>query len=238
MKFQHLTQWLIPSLAYTVRQIFRKRQALLHYRGVARTSHFSWLPLLCLCSLLGGCATRPPQNPDNICAVFQQEPDWYDAAKDARERWQMPIGVAMSMMFQESGFRHDAQPPMRYFLGVIPYGRASSAYGYAQAKDETWDDYATAVGRPFASRSNFADAIDFMGWYNSRSARLNKVSKNDAYRLYLNYHESWGGYRQGSYRKKEWLVQTARKVDSRARRYQQQLARCEKDLGSSFWDWF
>ena len=30
---------------------------------------------------------------------------------------------------------------MRYFLGIIPLGRESSAFGYAQALDGTWTDY-------------------------------------------------------------------------------------------------
>ena len=46
--------------------------------------------------------------------------------------------VPLAMMYQESSFKHDAAPPMEYFLGFIPIGRASDAYGYAQAKTMTW----------------------------------------------------------------------------------------------------
>ena len=35
---------------------------------------------------------------------------------------------------------------MEYFLGFIPIGRASDAYGYAQAKTMTWDDYVRETG--------------------------------------------------------------------------------------------
>lgn len=185
-----------------------------------------------------GCATAPPTNPHNICQIFRQYDDWYDAAADARKRWQIPIHVSMAMMFQESSFKEDAQPPMDYFLGFIPIGRASSAYGYAQAKDETWQQYANETGHALASRDDFDDAMDFMGWFAHKSNKLNKVSKSDAYGLYLNYHEGWGGYRKGSYQKKAWLKQVARKVQARAAQYQKQLQTCEKEFQSSWFNWF
>lgn len=186
----------------------------------------------------GGCATAPPANPDNICQIFRQYDDWYDAAADARKRWQIPIHVSMAMMFQESSFKEDAQPPMEYLLGFIPIGRSSSAYGYAQAKDETWRQYASETGHALASRDDFTDAMDFIGWFAHKSNKLNKVSKSDAYGLYLNYHEGWGGYRKGSYQKKAWLKNVARKVQQRAARYQKQLQSCETEFQSSWFNWF
>ena len=179
-----------------------------------------------------------PRQPENICAIFKQQDDWYDAAAAMRKRWNVPIHVPMAMMFQESGFREDAQPPMEYFLGFIPVGRASSAYGYAQVKDETWADYQRQAGSTFSSRDDFADSLDFMGWFISQSNKVNKVPKADAYRQYLNYHEGWGGYRRGSYQKKAWLKTVAVKVKQRADRYQTQLRGCEEDLKSGFWNWF
>lgn len=187
---------------------------------------------------VSGCATAPPANPNNICQIFRQYDDWYEAAADTRKRWQIPIHVSMAMMFQESSFKEDAQPPMEYFLGFIPIGRASSAYGYAQAKDETWRQYANETGHSLASRDDFADAMDFIGWFAHKSNKLNKVPKSDAYGLYLNYHEGWGGYRKGSYQKKAWLKQVARKVQQRAAMYQKQLQSCEKEFQSSWFDWF
>ena len=58
-----------------------------------------------------------------------------------QKKWGAPVPVPIAMMYQESSFKHDALPPRYYFLGFIPWGRVSSAYGYAQAKDETWADY-------------------------------------------------------------------------------------------------
>ena len=89
---------------------------------------------------------------------LRQNNDWYDAAMDMQSRWKVPIPVAMAMMYQESGYRYDAKPPMDYFL-FIPIGRKSSAYGYAQVKDETWDDYKDQTGNGWADRDDFEDAI-------------------------------------------------------------------------------
>ncbi|WP_344956791.1 hypothetical protein [Zobellella aerophila] len=190
--------------------------------------------LAALVVFLVGCATSPPRNPEDLCAIFEQHDDWHKAAKNSQEKWGVPVHVMMATMYQESSFRHDAQPPMRYFL-FIPYGRASSAYGYPQAKDETWADYQRESGNGWSSRDDFADAIDFMGWYMSKTHRINGVSKWDAYQQYLNYHEGWGGYRRGSYRQKQWLLNVSRRVDSRAQRYAKQYWQCKEELNSG---WF
>jgi hypothetical protein len=84
--------------------------------------------------LLTACASSPPKNPEDLCDVFEEKRDWYKASKDASDRWGAPIQVPMAIMYQESAYKGKAKPPMRWFLGIIPYGRASSAYGYSQAK--------------------------------------------------------------------------------------------------------
>jgi hypothetical protein len=201
-----------------------------------QTLHKSLFTLLASAVLLAGCATPPPQNSANLCDIFFEHRDWYHSAVDMRDKWGVPIHVPMSIMYQESSFKHNAKPPMRWFLGFIPYGRGSSAYGYSQAKTVTWDEYVTEANRFWASRDNFEDALDFMGWYISKSQRLNGVSKWDGYAQYLNYHEGWGGYKRGSYHKKAWLIQVAKKVDSRAKLYASQLKSCEKDLQRG-WLW-
>ncbi|WP_417761161.1 hypothetical protein [Shewanella sp.] len=187
-------------------------------------------------TLLAGCATPPPKNPDNICEIFRENHDWYEAAVDARDKWGVPVHVPIAMMYQESSFKHNAQPPMEYFLGFIPIGRASDAYGYAQAKTMTWDDYVRETGNSWSSRSDFDDAMDFMGWFIWKTHKINGVSKWDAKNQYLNYHEGWGGYKRGSYWKKKWLVRVAKKVDARSRKYAAQYHSCQKELDSS-WLW-
>ena len=56
------------------------------------------------------------------------------------------------------------------------------------------------------------------------------ISRNDAYRLYLAYHEGHGGYNRGSYKSKQWLKDVAAKVNRRANTYKSQLQGCEQDL--------
>ncbi len=118
-----------------------------------------------------------------------------------------------------------------------PRGRVSSAYGYAQAKDETWADYKREAGGWGASRDDFADALDFMGWYIQKSQRVNGVSKWDAYGQYLNYHEGWGGYRNRSYDAKPWLKNVSQKVQSRASLFGAQYRSCQQELSRGGWFW-
>ena len=184
---------------------------------------------------LSACATSPPRNPDNICEIFFENHDWYDAAREMNENWGTPIHVPLAMMYQESSFKHDAKPPMEYFW-FIPTGRASSAYGYAQAKTMTWDDYQRETGNSWSDRDDFSDALDFMGWFTNKTHKINGVSKWDAYGQYLNYHEGWGGYKNKSYNKKPWLIKVSRIVDKRAKRYAVQLKGCKEELDSG-WLW-
>ena len=192
-------------------------------------------PLLCRATLLlsiyllGACSTRPPAQPEDLCQIFAEKSAWHQAAQGMTQRWGTPSFVTMAMMYQESSFRHDAKPPMDYFL-FIPLGRRSSAYGYAQVKDETWGDYKDQTGNSWADRDDFADAIDFMGWYSYKTSRVNKVAPSDAYNQYLNYHEGWGGFRRGTHYQKRWLLKTSRVVDARAKRYAVQFQQCRSSL--------
>lgn len=181
---------------------------------------------LCGTILLSGCSTSPPNNPDNICSIFQEKDSWYAAAHKVHKKYGVPINVAMSIMYQESRFVEDAQPPMRWFL-FIPYGRGSSSFGYAQAQDEVWSDYVDQAGSFFSDRDDFEDSLDFIAWYMTKTKKTNGVPLTDAYNQYLNYHEGWSGYRNGTYKSKAWLIQTAKTVRNRANNYKQQLLRCQ-----------
>jgi len=194
---------------------------------------------LCLIAVLiilqSACATRPPTNPENICDIFYEKRDWYEAAESTREKWGAPVHIPMAIMYQESSFKYDAAPPMEYVLWIIPIGRASDAYGYSQAKTPVWGEYVADAGGMLSDRDDFEDAIDFIGWYMNRTNKVNKVSKWNTYAQYLNYHEGHGGYRRGSYNKKPWLKKVARKVESRAKRYGEQYWGCKDDLDRN---WF
>ncbi len=181
----------------------------------------------------GGCATQPPRNAENVCGIFRERPQWYDDAAAARDRWQVPIPVMMAIIRQESGFYSDAKPPRTTCLFIFPGPRPSSAYGYPQALDATWDDYRDAAGGAFADRDNFGDAVDFVGWYCHLSHIRCGIPKDDAYRLYLAYHEGHAGYNRGTWRSKAWLRRVAQGVQTRAMSYGRQMPACEKGSGRS-----
>ncbi|MBL6987891.1 MAG: hypothetical protein ISR72_12815 [Methylobacter sp.] len=197
------------------------------------------MPLVLLSLLfLTACTALPPKNSDNICSTFREKEDWYDDAKNSFEKWGVPIHIQMAIMHQESHFVADAQPPRPWFLGFIPLPRASSAYGYAQAKDETWEGYQNKAGSWGADRDDFADATDFIGWYCNISHTRLGISKLDAKNLYLAYHEGHGGFKRKSFLKKTWLQRVAIKVAKRANLFQRQLGKCKNELESEssfFW---
>jgi hypothetical protein len=144
----------------------------------------------------------------------------------SQKKWGVPVHVQMATIHQESKFVGNARTPHRYALGIIPMGRQSSAYGYSQAIDGTWDDYLRSTGNRRARRDNINDATDFMGWYMTETTRGNGISRSDAYNQYLAYHEGWVGYSRGSYHGKPWLVQVAQRVSTRAEYYRGQLVSC------------
>jgi hypothetical protein len=193
---------------------------------------FRLLVVLCF-SLLSACTATPPRNTEDICRIFQEKDDWYDATQNAAKRWGTPIAVQMAIIHQESKFVADALPPRPLILGFIPWFRASSAYGYPQAKDEAWADYQTKAGNGWASREDFADSTDFVAWYCAVSHKKLGIPVTDANNLYLTYHEGLGGYQHKSHLSKQWLLTAAQKVQQRALRYNRQLSACKADLDAN-----
>ena len=174
----------------------------------------------------GGGSFKAPRDLDNACAIIRERPAYYRAMVRTEKRWGVPVAVQMASIHQESKFIGDARTPHQYALGIIPIGRQSSAYGYSQALDGTWEEYQQETGNRRAQRDNINDATDFMGWYMDGSAKRLGISKWDARSQYLAYHEGKAGYAKGSYRSKPWLPPVARDVQVWALRYEQQLATC------------
>jgi hypothetical protein len=182
-----------------------------------------------------GCTAAAPQNVYDSCSIFDEKRGWYQAAKESEQRWGTPVAVQLAIIYQESGFEARAKPPRRRILGFIPGPRPSTAYGYAQALSSTWSVYERETGNWGASRSSFADATDFVGWYTAKTARAHRLSRSDTYNLYLAYHEGDGGFRRGTHKRKKWLLSTARRVADLAVRYRVQLSRCETQLARGGW---
>ena len=175
--------------------------------------------------LLAGCAAGQPKDPNNICYILKDNKGWYKDAKKARKRWGLPVHVGFAFVHRESTFVADAKPPRKRILGV-PLGRTSSAYGYAQATDEAWSDYKKDTGRRFVKRSNFEDALDFIGWYNDRSNKRLRLRKSDTYNLYLAYYNGHSGYAKGAWKKSSTIKGYAKKASRQAAIYGKQLRRC------------
>ena len=71
----------------------------------------------------------------------------------------------------------------------------------SQALDGTWSQYQRETGNLAARRTNFADAVDFVGWYHSKTADTYGVARNDTYNLYLAYYLGWTAYGRGNWRR-------------------------------------
>lgn len=179
------------------------------------------------CLLLSGCASvPPPDNVNNICRIFNQYPYWREATARTERRWNVPIAVQMAIMYQESSFVSDAKPPRQHLLGFIPWTRPTSAYGYCQAVDHTWNLYKSVTSNYAANRYDFEDASEFIGWYAMRAKVRAGISPTNAFQLYLAYHEGITNYMNKTYMYKPWLIRVAKKVQWRANLYRTQLARC------------
>jgi len=186
------------------------------------------LLLAALC-ILGSCVaspTTPPSRISDACVIKNERPNWYKAMTRTESKWGVPVTVQMATIYRESKFVQDARTPRRYILGDIPNGRMSSAFGYAQAIDGTWEWYQKDTGNRFARRDDFDDASDFIGWYMDRTLRQNGVAKTDAYRQYLAYHEGHGGYSRGTYNRKSFLLRAAKEVRTMEAKYRKQLSFC------------
>jgi len=185
------------------------------------------LLILSLICLLSACASKPPRDVNNICSIFHQYPKWRLDAQDAARRWRVPVPVQMAIIHQESKFDGQAQPKRTKLLWIIPWKRPSTAYGYTQALRATWDSYKKTDGGIWSARDDFTDAVDFVGWYANQANKRAGIPRDDAYRLYLAYHEGVGGYERKTYLQKPWLVQVARKVKARSQIYEAQLNHCK-----------
>jgi hypothetical protein len=187
------------------------------------------LAALAICAILSACAghDKPPTTVADACRMQSERPQWFAAMRKTEDKWGVPVSVQLATIGRESSFRHVARPTRRIGSGLcsreVP---RSSAYGYAQALDGTWDDYRRATGRHRADRDDFSDASDFIGWYMNGANRVNGVALHDTYNQYLAYHEGKAGFARGTYRSKSWLPPVARDVEAWAALYDKQLQSC------------
>jgi hypothetical protein len=176
---------------------------------------------------LSACASAPSRV-TNACAIFEQRDglfnNWASDAKKAEREFGVPVPILMATIYVESGFQPYARPPRTKLLGFIPWTRASTAYGYAQALDGTWLSYQKDTGRWSASRTDFGDAVHFVGWYHNQSHLKNGIPLTDSYNLYLAYYTGQAGYARGQFG--NGVKQTAQKSAGMAAKYEAQLRSC------------
>ena len=189
-------------------------------------TYIRYLQLIIVLALTSCTYVPPPKNLNNACSIALQYQDWYYESLNVYKTWGVPINVQWAFILKESRFIANAQTSMQYLFGFIPIGRKSTAYGYAQALNGTWDEYKKYTGKSHSDRTNFSDAVDFIGWYADRAQRIAGIKKNDTYHLYLAYHQGIHGYMKGSYKNKERLLKYAHETEIVANRYAHQLYNC------------
>jgi hypothetical protein len=180
--------------------------------------------------ILSSCSSIPKNTADS-CSIFSERYLWYKHTKKAEQKWGTPIYIQLAFIKMESGFDWLAKPERLKIFKVIPYRRPSSSFGYSQAVKGTWEQYKKETNNPLATRTRFKDSVDFIGWYTNKTAKLLKISKKDAYRQYLAYHEGWGNYK--NYKNNQKVIILAKKVAEQANEYRKQLSKCQKRLNKN-----
>ena len=146
--------------------------------------------------ILTSCSSIPKNTADS-CSIFSERYLWYKHAKSTEKKWGTPIYIQLAIIKMESDFHWLAKPKRQKIFKVIPYKRPSSSFGYSQAVKGTWKQYKNETGNKLARRTRFKDSVDFIGWYTNKTEKILKISKSDAFKQYIAYHEGWGNYKNG-----------------------------------------
>jgi hypothetical protein len=186
--------------------------------------------LLILLFFLAACSSVP-KNTKNSCAIFEDRYLWYKHTKKVEEKWGVPVYIQLAFVKKESDFNWLAKPPRHKLFKVIPYKRKSSSFGYSQAIKGTWEQYKKETGNKLATRARFKDSVDFIGWYTNKTEKILKISKQDAFKQYLAYHEGWGNYKH--YKNNKKVIGLAKKVESQSNIYKKQLSKCRNSLNKN-----
>ena len=177
--------------------------------------------------LISACSSIP-KNTSDSCSIFNEKYLWYKHTKKTEEKWGTPIYIQLAIIKMESNFDWLAKPNRNKIFKVIPFKRPSSSFGYSQAIKGTWKQYRNETGNKLASRTSFKDSVDFIGWYTNKTESILKISKKDAFRQYLAYHEGWGNYK--NYKNNQKVIIYAKKVKQQSEKYRSQLKKCQKKL--------
>ena len=189
--------------------------------------------LLILLFFLTSCSSVP-KYPQNACKIFGQKYLWYKSTKKSSDTYGAPIHIILAFVNKESGFNRWAKPKRKKLFKILPYKRPSSSFGYSQAVNKTWELYKTETNNPLALRTRFKDSVMFIGWYMSKTKKINKIPLNDSYRQYLNYYLGWGNYAKKTYKTDKKAIIYAKKVQEQSKIYKNQLTECQKNLNNKY----
>ena len=177
--------------------------------------------------LVASCSSIPT-NTANSCSIFNERYLWYKHTKKVEQKWGTPIYIQLAIIKMESDFDWLAKPPRHKIFKVIPYKRLSSSFGYSQAVKGTWEQYKKETGNNLATRVRFKDSVDFIGWYTNKTESILKISKKDAFKQYLAYHEGWRNFK--NYKKNDKVIKLAKRVEKQSNIYKKQLLKCKNSL--------
>ena len=191
----------------------------------------SFNKFLILFFLIFSACSSIPKNVSNSCDIFDERYFWYKHAKKVEQKWGTPIYLQLAIIRMESDFDWLAKPPRQKIFKIIPFKRPSSSFGYSQAVKGTWEQYKRETGNKVATRARFKDSVDFIGWYTNKTETILKISKKDAFKQYLAYHEGWGNYKY--YKKNEKVIRLAKRVEKQSNIYKKQLSSCKDALNKN-----
>ena len=197
-----------------------------------------WIGAFCgtLIGLLVWSASLEPSLPaGDICEIFERRPAWYRDTARVAEQYGVGQALQMAVVRHEAGFQARARPPRRRIWGFIPGPRPSTAFGYSQALDGTWQRFQHETRRPRARRDRFSDAVELIGWYYAETFDRLGPKARDPYHFYLAYNQGVGGYVKAVERPDSPAARYARRVAATASRFETRLEGCRPRLERRKW---
>ena len=87
------------------------------------------------------CTSIDTINTADSCILFKEKKNWYKSSKNSFDKWGVPVSLQLAIINQESSFNQFAKPKRKRIFGLILGSRPSTAFGYAQVTNPTWDWY-------------------------------------------------------------------------------------------------
>lgn len=150
---------------------------------------FGWCFFLSIALAYASCSA-------DMCAYYARYPKRYKVQKQYEGASGLSMIDVHTLLELESSVTPYAVPwkkQKRFGLTVLK--AQSSAYGYAQVLNATWQDYEQSYPGFWLYRSNFYDSIHFAHWY--RNAFHSSLKASTLYEFYLLYHDGPGRYQRG-----------------------------------------